>query len=83
MWSRPTEQRSISFVDLAPGEYMFELQAINQSGLWSPEPARVRFVVRPELWETIWFRAGLAVLAVVFLSIFSLHPERVPENQGE
>ena len=71
VWSRPTEQRSISFVDLAPGEYMFELQAINQSGLWSPEPARVRFVVRPELWEMIWFRAGLAALAVILVAALS------------
>lgn len=69
VWSRPTEERSVSFVDLAPGEYRFELQAINQSGLWSPEPARVRFVVRPQPWETGWFRAILAVLAVILVAV--------------
>ena len=69
VWSHPTEERGVSFVDLAPGEYTFELQAINESGLWSREPARLRFVVRPEPWETNWFRGLLAVLAVFLVGV--------------
>ena len=69
VWSRPTEERSVTFVDLAPREYTFELQAINESGLWSREPARVRFVVRPAVWETIWFRVALAVLSLLLVGV--------------
>ncbi|HJO03318.1 MAG TPA: diguanylate cyclase [Acidobacteriota bacterium] len=69
VWSRPTEARVVSFADLAPGEYTFELQAINESGLWSRDPARVRFAVRPEPWETNWFRAALVALAVCLVGV--------------
>ncbi len=68
-WSRPTEERRVAFVDLPAGDYTFELQAINESGLWSHDPARVRFVVRPEIWETRWFRIALALVALAAIGV--------------
>ncbi len=70
-WSRLTPERRVSFVALPPGEYVFEVQAINDRGLWSEEPARVRFSIRPTFWRRTSVRAALVLLlALLVLELF-------------
>ncbi len=63
-WSRPTTERSVSFVGLAPGEYLFQVQAISEAGLWSAAPAQVHFVIEPNFWQTTWFQVTVALLLI-------------------
>ncbi|TXK65981.1 ligand-binding sensor domain-containing diguanylate cyclase [Alkalisalibacterium limincola] len=55
-------RRSVSYTNLPPGEYLFEVSAANNSGRWSDETAWVGFAVRPRFHETFWFYA-LIILA--------------------
>ena len=55
--------REISFARLAPGAYVFEVQAQNEAGTWS-EPARWAFRVRLAWWQTLWFQIGAGLLLI-------------------
>jgi signal transduction histidine kinase/DNA-binding response OmpR family regulator len=58
-----TAQREARYPSLAPGAYEFQVEARNARGLWSAQPARVSFQIRPPWTETWWFRALAAILA--------------------
>jgi signal transduction histidine kinase/ligand-binding sensor domain-containing protein len=62
-WSVPTSERSITYADLGPGSYRFEVVAIDR-GLQSKTPAIVAFTITPAFWQTWWFRVLCIVLVV-------------------
>ncbi len=65
-WSLPSDQRAVTYANLAAGTYRFEVRAVNADGIATPRPATVEFVVLPRLWESWWFEL-LAVLATTGL----------------
>lgn len=62
-WSAPVADRSITFARLSPGEYRFEVVAVN-GALESATPATLTFTVAPAAWQSWWFRL-LEVLALI------------------
>lgn len=60
-WSQPTEDRSVNFANLAPGDYRFLVRAVSSNGLTSPTPATVSFQILRPVWQRWWF-----VLLAVF-----------------
>jgi signal transduction histidine kinase/ligand-binding sensor domain-containing protein len=70
-WQETQYQRSVSYTRLPAGEYVFQVRACNESGVWSEPGVELRFHVHPFLWQTWWFRtlalatlAGLVAVAV-------------------
>jgi signal transduction histidine kinase/ligand-binding sensor domain-containing protein len=61
-WGPPTSERTVTFANLAPGDYRFEVRAVNAAGLTSANPATVRFTIAPPTWQKRWFIA-LCILA--------------------
>jgi signal transduction histidine kinase/CheY-like chemotaxis protein/ligand-binding sensor domain-containing protein len=61
-----TAQREVRYPALEPGGYELLVQARNGAGLWSAQPARASFQIRPAWWQTWWFRA-LAAISLYFL----------------
>ncbi len=57
-----TDQRSARYPNLQPGSYRFDLQAVNDAGLWSP-PERLPFTIEPP-----WWRRPAQLLALVLLA---------------
>jgi signal transduction histidine kinase/ligand-binding sensor domain-containing protein/ActR/RegA family two-component response regulator len=55
-------QTEARYPNLPPGEYTFEVLARNAAGVWSTEPARFSFTVRPAWWQTWWSWASLTGL---------------------
>ena len=51
-WNSIGSQRSISFLELEPGEYRLELTASLQGGPWNPKSAVLNLRIRPNWWET-------------------------------
>jgi len=75
-----THEREVNFANLAPGKYIFEVQAQNESGQWA-ERTRWSFVVRAAWWQTPWFWAALALLTAAGLRLWYLR--RLRENREE
>ncbi len=73
-WS-VTRRRFADFTSLPPGRYGFEVVAVGDAGLESTRAARVEVQVPPRLAQTVAFRVG-AVLAAVLLA-YSAHRLRI------
>lgn len=65
-WRELGNQRLASFEAVPPGEYTFEVMAVNGDGLRSVVPARIPIIIKPHFWETPWFfvSVGGFILAI-------------------
>lgn len=64
-WSNPTPSPVMTFTQLPPGEYTFEVRASNSDGIFSERTRQLQITVLPLLHQRWSFRifAGLLVLA--------------------
>jgi ligand-binding sensor domain-containing protein/signal transduction histidine kinase len=53
-WIRIGGKREASFVNLAPGDYVFTVKAANSDGVWS-EPRAIRIHIASPVWQRWWF----------------------------
>ncbi len=60
-WVYTGNQRTASFTNLSPGEYIFRVKAANSDGVWNEEGTSLHLTITPPFWATWWFRL-LAVL---------------------
>jgi len=66
-WATVGARRGAEYRNLGPGSYRFEVEASNGNGLWSEAAATVNIVIKPYLWQRLWFQvlvflAGVAVV---------------------
>ncbi|MEL6864648.1 MAG: histidine kinase [Bacteroidota bacterium] len=64
-----TNNRSLQFLNLSPGDYQFTVSARNKFGYWAAEPVHYYFKIQPHFTQTIWF-ALLLVSALLALVVF-------------
>jgi signal transduction histidine kinase len=58
----------VTYTNLPPGKYRFEVLARNKDGLWSTTSASIDFIITPPFWKTWWFY--LICLAAGSFSVF-------------
>lgn len=63
-WVDAGFRREASYANLGPGEYMFEVQAANENGVWSHTPASVKFVIAPTFAQSWQFLVICVVSAL-------------------
>ncbi|NND71123.1 MAG: hypothetical protein HKN43_06060 [Rhodothermales bacterium] len=54
-WLDLGRQRSISYSNLPPGQYLFQVRGSNEDGVWNMEGAEIEIIVEPAFWQTLWF----------------------------
>jgi diguanylate cyclase (GGDEF)-like protein len=66
-WINPGGHRRITYSNLPPGDYFFQVKGSNNDGIWSEQPARLALHVVPPPWRTIqaYVLYGLLVLAII------------------
>lgn len=62
------KHRAAVYELLPPGDYHLHISAASGEGVWNDAGVTVAFRMRPHYWQTIWFRAGLGVVAAGLLS---------------
>jgi len=67
-WATSRTER-VSFRNLPPGDYTFEVYARNRFGRWSTKPGAIRFSIKAAWWQTAWFRFLVFVLGATILSV--------------
>jgi signal transduction histidine kinase/streptogramin lyase len=70
-WSLPSDERTVNYSNLTPGNYEFAVRAINGDGLVSASAAAIRFVIVPPLWRRGW--AIALELCLLALAIYVAH----------
>ena len=70
-WSEPSNNTSINFVNLSPGEYTLKAKAIFLHGLYPAVESSFSFTILPPWWLTWWFKSivALVIVALAFLGI--------------
>jgi signal transduction histidine kinase/ligand-binding sensor domain-containing protein len=71
-WVDAGAKRAATYTNLAPGSYVFRVQAANGDGVWNRAGAEVKVRVVPPYWRRAWFVAlvlsGIgALLAGIYL----------------
>ncbi len=69
-WTRESDQRSVSYSFVPPGDYTFQVQACNSDGVWNEIGASLPLTMRPYFWQTRWF--PLVVMAFSILGTAAL-----------
>jgi signal transduction histidine kinase/ligand-binding sensor domain-containing protein len=66
-WQDVGARRAAFFMNLAPGDYTFQVKASNNSGVWSPAGDSIRFTILPAFYQTLWFKLAAAAAFVILL----------------
>jgi signal transduction histidine kinase/ligand-binding sensor domain-containing protein len=61
-WQDIGDRRTAYYHELAPGNYTLRVRAANNDGVWNETGTSLAFSVQPYLWQTVWFRFGVAGL---------------------
>ena len=65
-----TSQRSLTFTNLAPGNYMLHLKVGGPNGMMSKEELTLEIIVLPKFYETWWFWGLVLVVISGILYLF-------------
>lgn len=77
-WVDAGTTRQISYTNLSPGPYRFQLRGSNGDGVWSVPGKALEFSIQPMFYQTRWFY-GLCLIAA-FSAVYGswrLHARRV------
>ncbi len=68
-WSTNTEERTVTYTNLKPGEYTFLVQAFNPLAQGIPNRKEFTFYIRPAFWQIMWVRIFfvIAILLIFYL----------------
>jgi signal transduction histidine kinase/ligand-binding sensor domain-containing protein len=87
---RPSYWRTVHYSKLPPGPYTFQVEACNEDGIWSAQPATLAIKVLPPFWRTWWFISltsafllGMIVGSVHYVSTQKLQRQLASLRQQE
>jgi diguanylate cyclase (GGDEF)-like protein len=83
-WIDAGSSRVAYYTNLPPGDYVFQVIASNNDGVWNTDGASAAFSIVPSWYESWWFRI-LVALAVIGLlaAVYRLRVWRLHERQRE
>lgn len=55
-WVNAGNRSYVSYTNLQPGNYTFELMASNSGDVWSSGFASINISIQPAWWQTLWFK---------------------------
>lgn len=68
-WQETTaDNRTATYTNLDPGEYVFRVKAANSNGVWSENEIRLPITITPPFWSTNLFRGAMLILALLLVA---------------
>lgn len=64
-WVDAGTRNYVSYPNLSPGEYVFEVKAANNDGVWNETPRRITILIAPPFWKTPWFIVLSGLILIV------------------
>lgn len=80
-WNFVENRRSVTYTNLAPGEYTLRVRTTNNDGTLSENEAAVTLVITPPFWQTTWFYILSAIVIAGF--IYGGYQYRVRKIQSQ
>jgi hypothetical protein len=69
IWSDRNPEREVEYKNLKPGNYVFQLKAINADGVVSKDTYELNFFVIPGFFQTWFFRIAATILIALFIIV--------------
>ncbi|CAM3332495.1 hybrid sensor histidine kinase/response regulator transcription factor [Zobellia roscoffensis] len=66
----PSNRNLVTYTNLEPGTYSFEVKAANSDGFWNLKPDVLQIIIAPPFWKTTWAYALYTFLAILLLYAF-------------
>ncbi|MBI2840483.1 MAG: hypothetical protein HYX75_19360 [Acidobacteria bacterium] len=63
-WQQAGTNRTATYTNLDPGEYVFRVKASNNDGVWNDAGVSINITIKPPWWRTRW-AYGLYVLGLI------------------
>lgn len=81
-WNYVGTNRSATYMNLSPGDYVFHLKAANNDGLWTQDPISLGITILPPWWRTYWAYLGYtALLMILGYNLYSYTNQRLREKR--
>ena len=74
-WVSLGNRRHFSFTNIPHGNYVLEVKACNNDGLWNEKAISLSIIIYPPLWKTWWFR--LLMILIVIGTVWALIKRRI------
>jgi signal transduction histidine kinase/ligand-binding sensor domain-containing protein/AraC-like DNA-binding protein len=68
-WVWAGTRRYVSYPDLRPGKYKFQVKASNNDGVWNKTGTSILIVIVPPWWRTLWAYGSYILLFIFVLYI--------------
>jgi len=76
-WHEATaDQRFATYTNLAGGEYIFRVKAMNSEGVWNEEGVKLVVIIVPPFYKTNAFYIGMGVFLLILVFLFIRIRER-------
>lgn len=62
--------RLVNYSNVPAGEYLFQVKASNNDGLWNEKGFSLKIMIKKPWWESWWFITGLIFSVLCFLFLF-------------
>jgi signal transduction histidine kinase/ligand-binding sensor domain-containing protein len=83
-WSPVTGETEAVYPEIPPGDYTFQVRAMNNDGIWSEKSAQFSFKILPPWWKSTWFIVLASILALfIFIMIFQLRVRIIKVKKEE
>lgn len=81
-WIYSGTRRFVTYTNLYPGEYIFNVKATNSDGIWNNSPTQIAIIITPPFWETWWFRSLIILLfAGILYVLYRIRLSRMLEME--
>ncbi len=82
-WHEVAASSPVTFRNLPPGSYHFNVGASNINGVWSDKIATVEFTILPAFYQTLWFRSLCVILFLAMLAgLYQLRLRQLARQYG-
>jgi signal transduction histidine kinase/ligand-binding sensor domain-containing protein/CheY-like chemotaxis protein len=68
-WVFSGNRRFVSYSNLGPGEYTFQVKSSNSDGLWNESGSTLKLIIERPFWKTWWF---ILICVLVFIGLLYL-----------
>ena len=83
-WNYVGTQRSATYTNIDPGNYIFKVKSANNEGIWNDNPRVVHLTILPPWWRSwwAWTLYSMVVLALLGLVFYSfLQKKRAQDKE--
>lgn len=71
-WNYVGSNRSATYTNLDPGEYVFKVKAANNNGIWNEAGTSLKIVVNPPFSQTLFFKFFILLLTSLIIYLIVL-----------